>query len=229
SAEILVSPAQVVRDLDFTLVKKDGSNFVDLTNSDIAGLEFNANNSNTLFSAKALVAGTHYVKVSQGQINVYIEVTVAEAEVPVEPIDFEANLKVLAIGNSFSDDGMHYLYDIAADYGVDNIVLGNLYIGGAELSLHASNAESEAAAYTYRKNTSGSWQSTASKSILNGLLDEDWDIITIQQASGKSGRNEFYEPYLTELIEYINENKTNPDARIIWHMTWAYQSNSSHG
>ena len=229
SAEILVSPAQIVRDLDFTLVKKDGSNFVELTNTDTAGLEFNTNNSNTLFSAKALVAGTHYVKVSQGPISVYIEVTVAEAEVPVEPIDFEANLKVLAIGNSFSDDGMHYLYDIAADYGVDNIVLGNLYIGGAELSLHASNAESEAAAYTYRKNTSGSWQSTASKSILNGLLDEDWDIITIQQASGKSGRSEFYEPYLTELIEYINENKTNPDARIIWHMTWAYQSNSSHG
>ena len=37
-----------------------------------------------------------------------------------------------------------------------------------------------------------------------------------------------YEPYLSNLIEYINTNKTNPNAKILWHMTWAYQQDSTH-
>ena len=109
----------------------------------------------------------------------------------------------------FSDDGMAYIYQIAKDYGVENVILGNLYIGGAELSKQALNAVSNSKAYTYRKNTTGSWVNYSNKSILDGLVDEDWDIITLQQASGKSGRSETYEPYLTKLIEYVNTNKTN--------------------
>ena len=65
-------------------------------------------------------------------------------------------------------------------------------------------------------------------SLLHGLQDEQWDIITMQQSSPKSGIAESYQPHLDELIAFVNENKTNPDAKLFWHMTWAYQGDSDH-
>lgn len=63
--------------------------------------------------------------------------------------------------------------------------------------------------------------------MIEGILDEDWDIIFIQQSAAKSALAETYENYVDQLIAYINENKTNTDAKIVWNMTWAYQSDST--
>ena len=83
-------------------------------------------------------------------------------------------LKVLAIGNSFSVDSMTYLYDIAKAEGVEEIILGNLYIGGCSLQTHASNASSGSASYKYYKNTTGEWTETPSVSMWTALKDEEW-------------------------------------------------------
>ena len=143
-------------------------------------------------------------------------------------IDFTKTLKVLAIGNSFSEDGMAYMYPMAHDYGVENIVLGHLHVNGCDLSNHANNATYHKSNYMYSKNISGIWETTHNETLLAGLLDEDWDVITVQQVSGKSGKQDTYEPDLTTLIDFINENKTNPQAKIYWHLTWAYQKNCTH-
>jgi len=142
-------------------------------------------------------------------------------------------VKILAIGNSFSVDSMQWLYDILRDMGVENIVLGNLYIGGCTLQTHAKNAAANAEKYTYYKcsaETEGKWETVeGKKSIEYGLKDEDWDYISLQQASGQSGIPSSYEPYLTQLVDYVKANKTNPDAKLMWNMTWAYQGDSTHG
>lgn len=138
------------------------------------------------------------------------------------------SLKVLAIGNSFSVDSMRWLYQIANDLGVDNVVLGNLYIGGCSLYTHYNNATNNNANYEYYKNTTGSWVTTTSQTMLAGIQDEDWNLITLQQVSQESGRTSSFEPYLTNLISYINTNKTNPYAKIAWHQTWAYAEDSTH-
>lgn len=139
------------------------------------------------------------------------------------------SLKVLAIGNSFSVDAMQHLYTIAKSEGVEEIILGNLYIGGCPVDKHNANAKSGEAAYKYYKNTTGEWQTWPSMvSLLHGLQDEQWDIITMQQSSPKSGIADSYQPHLDELIAFVNANKTNPDARLFWHMTWAYQQDSDH-
>jgi len=137
-------------------------------------------------------------------------------------------LKVLAIGNSFSQDATQWLYEIALDAGIDEIILGNLYIGGCTLATHWENAKENNAAYTYYKNSVGIWEKYNKSTMLQGILDEDWDIITLQQASGVSGMEETYNSDLTNLIEYVNTHKTNPNAKLVWHMTWAYQSDSTH-
>ena len=137
-------------------------------------------------------------------------------------------LKILAIGNSFSVDAMTYLYEIAKAEGVESVILGNLYIGGCTLETHAGNALSNNASYTYYKNTSGQWAKRDNSTMLHGINDEDWDIITMQQASGYSGMASSYTTSLNYLINYVNKNKTNPSAQLVWHMTWAYQQDSTH-
>ena len=47
------------------------------------------------------------------------------------------SLKVLAIGNSFSVDAMTHLYSVAAAEGVEEIVLGNFFVGACTLKMHA--------------------------------------------------------------------------------------------
>jgi hypothetical protein len=143
-------------------------------------------------------------------------------------MDYSKELKVLAIGNSFSDDAMEYLYRVAEGYGVEKIVLGNLYIGGCSLELHHMNSLTDEYVYAYRKNTSGIWETTLDVSLKAGILDEVWDVFTLQQVSYLSGIAESYQPQLHYLIKYVKELQRNPRARIGWHMTWAYQEDSVH-
>ncbi len=142
-----------------------------------------------------------------------------------ETIPATNTLKVLAVGNSFSSDATEYLWDIAKSGGVENITIGNLYIGGCTLATHFANIKSSAGAYTYYKNTNGKWTSTSSVSVQKALSDEEWDIVTVQQASGSSGVASSYSP-LAKILEFIAENEPNAD--IYWHLTWAYQQNSTH-
>lgn len=137
-------------------------------------------------------------------------------------------LKVLAIGNSFSEDATSWLYDIAKASGINEVVVANLYIGGASLATHWNNASGNRADYTYQKNSNGTWTSQTGKTMQYGIKDESWDIITLQQASNLSGAQSSYNTDLTNLISYVNANKTNPNAKLGWHMTWAYQSDSTH-
>ena len=136
------------------------------------------------------------------------------------------SLKVLAIGNSFSVDAMTHLYSVAAAEGVEEIVLGNFFVGACTLKMHAGYMESGEAAYRYDKCTDGTWVQNPDTTLLTGLLDEEWDVITLQQASHDSGVVTTYQPYLNDLIAYVQEKC--PNARIMWHMTWAYQSDSDH-
>ena len=158
------------------------------------------------------------------------EPTAAPTEVmSTNPPTTVKSVKILAIGNSFSVDAMQHLYTVLKAEGVEQIVLGNLYIGGCTLDKHSANAASGEKLYKYYKNTTGMWETYPTMvSMQYGVQDEQWDIITMQQGSPKSGIAKEYQPYLDSLIAFVNENKTNPDAKFYWHMTWAYQADSTH-
>lgn len=134
-------------------------------------------------------------------------------------------LKILAIGNSFSDDAMEYVYQVAKDAGVENIKLGNMFIGGCSLEKHLANAKGNKNAYTYRTNTSGQWSSVGGKSIRAAVAGDNWDFITFQQVSGYSGVADSYDD-LEELIYIVQQ--LCPEATLAWHMTWAYKEGSNH-
>ena len=146
-------------------------------------------------------------------------------DLPVRP----DTLKILAIGNSFSDDAMMYLPAMLQSSGVHNVVLGRLYIGSCSLQRHCEEYRNGGSNYVFWKSEHNEWvEMDSSASLLDGLQNEDWDIITLQQVSGLSGDYRSYVPYLGELISIVRENSLNPRASIVWHETWAYANNSSH-
>lgn len=138
-------------------------------------------------------------------------------------------LRILGIGNSFTDDGMMYLPNLLASAGIHNVVLGRLYIGGCTLERHVHEYEGQTQAYVYYKSTHNRWV-TVSKtaSLLDGLRDEKWDIVVLQQASGYSGLYSSYEPWLDQLMEIVRFNCRNAGACIAWQQTWAYATTSTH-
>jgi len=137
-------------------------------------------------------------------------------------------LKLLAITSSFGVDTTDYLYDIAKAQGVETVVVGRLYVGASTLKYHVKNATNDNGVYEYTKNTDGEFVSTENVSILQGLQDEDWNVIFIQQSAAEAALADTYDGHLDQLIAYVDQHKTNPDARYIWNMTWAYQGDSPY-
>ena len=129
-------------------------------------------------------------------------------------------MKVLSIGNSFSCDAQRYLHRIAKKAGVKMKTV-NLFIGGCSLRTHYLNSLQDATAYALGYNG----EETGFKvSISQALASDDWDVVTLQQASLHSVNYESYLPYLQSLVEYV---KTYcPKAKIYLHQTWAYADGS---
>ncbi len=136
-------------------------------------------------------------------------------------------IKVLAIGNSFSEDAIEQnLYELAKADDVD-MIIGNLYIGGCPLKRHWDNADNDKPAYRYRKiGLDGNRVQKDNEKLSDAISEENWDYISLQQASGVSGLYESYEPFLSNLVAYVKH--LAPKAKIIWHQTWAYSQNSTH-
>ncbi len=137
-------------------------------------------------------------------------------------------IKILAIGNSFSVDAMEtYLNAVFNSLGIE-ATLGNLYIGGCSLDTHWANIEGNKKAYTYYyKAGQKSTFTSITNSVNSAIKSQDWDIITIQQVSQDSGRPQTFNN-LQNILDFIEANKTNPNAKVYWHMTWAYAQNSTH-
>ena len=64
-------------------------------------------------------------------------------------------IKLLAIGNSFSEDAVeNYLCDLVKANG-DTIIIGNMYIGGCLLERHYNNSVTNSTDYSFRKIENG--------------------------------------------------------------------------
>lgn len=131
-------------------------------------------------------------------------------------------MKLLSIGNSFSVDAQRWLYALAKENGID-LQTGNLYIGGCSLQRHWENIKADAADYIYYVN---SVPESCPMSIEAALALDTWDVITLQQASHVSGEPQSYIPYLTDIAAYVRA--AQPQAKIFFHQTWAYEVDSTH-
>lgn len=129
-------------------------------------------------------------------------------------------MEILSIGNSFSQDAHRYLHSIARADGCE-LNCFNLYIGGCPISRHYRNMLSGKEEYMLQVN---GHHTGFPVSLEEALLNRDWDIVTIQQASHESTNYDSYQPYLNEIIEQVRLYV--PKAKIYVHETWAYEQDS---
>ena len=146
----------------------------------------------------------------------------------VEKIEATKSLKILALGNSFTDDSTWHLWNICRDAGVKDLIVANLYVGNCNLDQHWDYIYNNKNPYIYRKTVSGTRVEKNNYKVIDALKDEDWDFIVLHQTSGSAGQIETFDN-LDLIVRFMNSNKTNPNAKILWHMPWAYQSDSTHG
>jgi len=131
-------------------------------------------------------------------------------------------VKVLAVGNSFSENATDYLQQIVAGSPVPcKLTLGKASIGGCDFDRHNRHA----AVHEKDPDDPEGKPYLGKKSLKEMLLAEKWDYITIQQVSVKSYLPETFEPEAKKLYDYIK--KYAPQAEVVIHQTWAYRSDDS--
>ncbi len=129
-------------------------------------------------------------------------------------------IKVLCIGNSFSEDATAYLQKVSNG----KLYVRNLAIGGCSLERHYNNILGVGESCDYAYEIDATMVKTAF--IEPTVLEEEWDYITLQQVSHYSGIIDTYEPFLGKIVEYLQEKC--PSAKIVLHRTWAYDDKSDH-
>lgn len=135
-------------------------------------------------------------------------------------------LKILCIGNSFTNNATTYMPWLIERLNADSICIATLTQAGCSLKMHWVNHIDNTEDYCLRYSDQGKWILSEVKSIDRALTFFDWDIITLQQVSGLAGIYSSYQPYLTNLLLLIRT--TNPEASLAWHYTWAYTPGTKH-
>ena len=133
-------------------------------------------------------------------------------------------LRILAIGNSYTNDSFSYLPQIAAADGIELYAV-NMYISGCALSKHYS-----------RMKGSGTYDTRAEyfpdgtrKSIADVTFDEGintpgyvWDYVTLHEKGQNSPFFKNYytdsKPYITELADYIR--KKSSTCEVLFFENW---------
>lgn len=132
-------------------------------------------------------------------------------------------MKILSIGNSFSQDAQRWLHSIAVASG-DDLDTYNLVIGGCSLEMHWNCIVNNLCNYGKEGNDG---QPLGPATVLDTLKSDTFDVITVQQVSGHSGLADTYVPYLTNIVEFIKQYQ--PNAKLYFHKTWSYDIGSDHG
>ena len=125
------------------------------------------------------------------------------------------HLKILTIGNSFSNSVINDLKNIVKNTPGCAVTVDRASLGGCTFSRHWElhlKSEKDPSFKPYQK-----------KNSLRDLLTRDkWDIVTIQQGSHRSWIPESFHPEADNLIKLIRT--LAPQAEIVIQQTWSYNS-----
>ncbi len=129
-------------------------------------------------------------------------------------------LRLFTVGNSFSNNAVRYLPELAKAGGHE-LVLGKAVKGGCSFKQHweaveawrADPADPKAKIYT------------GGVSLAEALGTGTWDVITIQQYSLHSTDVATYRPFAAQLHAHLKA--AQPRAEIVLHQTWAYRADAT--
>ena len=128
------------------------------------------------------------------------------------------SLKILTIGNSFTDSLTAYFQQVVESAGCQ-LHFERANHGGCELNRHWSYIDNEEHDREYKMYQDRRY-------TMREILErEQWDIVTIQQASHFSWREETYQPFADNICNYVGQHA--PGAEIVIQQTWAYRADDS--
>lgn len=129
-------------------------------------------------------------------------------------------IRILSIGNSFSQDATRYAHQIAEADGKELLCV-NLYIGGCPLEKHAACIKENLAEYELEINGESTGKHI---SVQDAAALYTYDYVTLQQVSHLSFDYSTYQPYLDFVSNFVKEKL--PNAKQVIHQTWAYEEGS---
>lgn len=134
-------------------------------------------------------------------------------------------LKILAIGNSWTENATDQLGTILEDLGY-KVELSRTYLGSASLMDYANNLNTCDSILIFSTWQNGRWVKNDEKVNLMDVVEmRDWDIVTLQQRSGTACSYTTYQPHLNKLLNYIYSQDIVP--LVYYHVTWSYPQKTS--
>lgn len=127
----------------------------------------------------------------------------------------QKTVRLLTIGNSFSQDVTFFLDDLAAADG-HQLVLKTANIGGSSLQQHWDKSQLHEQDPADKNGVYG-----GGKGLKESLRDGPHDFVTIQQRSLSSHDLATYRPFAAKLQAYVKQHA--PHAELLMHETWAYR------
>ena len=151
--------------------------------------------------------------------------------------DERESLRILAVGNSYTQDSTMYLWNIANDLGAEDVIVGRMFHAGARLYEHwraAQKLEGYEDYYLYTEQTSDDGEvAIEGVSLEYGVTAQDWDIIVLQAWYPEAcyglnggivdGSDVADEEWLDLLTNYFKETATNENVELGFNMIWSQE------
>ncbi len=133
----------------------------------------------------------------------------------------QGHLRVLAIGNSFTEDALRNVRTILDSLHVNDNTYSVYGVAHSAASLqHWAEVADSNEVIKIRK-----WAGKDMKVIegtLAEILAQNWDVIVLLQYSGLSTDYATFKPWLGKLKNLIYLNCPNANVRVAWQMAWSY-------
>lgn len=129
------------------------------------------------------------------------------------PTAEKRKLRLVCIGNSYSQDALAYVPFIMQAMGIDvDVTIGILMMSSSTLSDHISNFENETAAYTYYHYEAGAtaWENQGKKTIQYALETYQWDIILTHSAGAGETNKNVYMPKVHRIVNDLYTDLAYP-------------------
>ena len=135
----------------------------------------------------------------------------------------DETLKILGIGNSYTQDTMWILGEVYKAQKNQNVELGVAYYSGCRLDQHVKFYNSNEAVYQYNHwdAASGKWVSTSNMTLKEIIDATDWDLVSMQQGSGTSGVESTYNSDIQTIQGFV-KSTLGYTPTFFWNMTWSY-------
>ncbi len=143
-----------------------------------------------------------------------------------EQSDVEADLSILFIGNSFTQDAVDHLPGLLAAAGLNKVHMVHMYYGGRLVSQYNAGWTTSS---DYRRYEclpgETSWTSTTEANLAEVAASKKWDIVTIQEHTGNSAAwswNATAKADIQGLVDKVKASHSDYSPKLYYILSQAY-------